>query len=77
VYLKRAGGFSHGPTHFDLEMNEKFSLKLLSPIQNTLLAMESNFGRSEGGESIPAVLSVMPVRCSQPVLFLGLGVCLD
>lgn len=77
MYLKGAGGFSHGPACFELEMNEKFSLKLLSPIQNTLLLMESNIGRGKGKESIPTGLNVIPVRCRQPGLFLGLGICLD
>lgn len=64
-------------TCFELEMNEKLSLKLLSLIQNTLLLIESNFGRGEGKEDIPTGLSVVPVRCRQPGLFLGLGICLD
>ena len=70
-------GFSHVPPCFELEVSEKLSLKLLSPIQNTLLLMEGNFGRGEGKESVPTGLRVMPVLCRRLGLFLGLEICLD
>lgn len=40
MYLEGAVGFSHVPSCFELEVSDKFSQKLLSPFQSTLLLMK-------------------------------------
>lgn len=68
-------GFWHVPICLELEVSEKLSLKLVSPVQNTLLLMESDFSRGE--ESVTTLLRVMPMLCRRLGLFPGLEVCLD
>lgn len=59
TYLEGAGGFSRVPTCFELEMTEKLCLELLSPILNTVLLVESNFGRWKGRKSMSTSVRAM------------------
>lgn len=75
MYIEGAGGFSHVPTCFESETAEKLSLKLLSPTQNTLLLVESNFGRGEGKKSMSTSVRVMDAAWVVPWIrkMAGLG----